>query len=922
MAALAVLAACQKDDETRTSTARLTITASESSVSADGVNTVLIDVSGAAKAPILLTTTRGVFADNGARTTSIAATAGQVELRTCDAAADPQCAGLVSISGTDAGVASGVVSIQFIGAEICGNGRDDDQDTNADCRDPDCADAACQTAAGAAGTCSGGACTCTSTSSTETSCTDRRDDDCDGAVDCADADCAAASCTATGGGLGACQSGACVCTATQASETACGNSVDDDCDGAVDCDEAACEGMACAGGGTCRGGTCIPPGCAPTETAETSCGDSVDNDCDGTVDCADSTCAAQQCGETARYVCTSGACTDLASGFALELRPAATRVPADGTSRTKIVITLKQLDAPHVGSLQLETTAGTLSATTVQTDAAGQASVYLTAGDTVTQAVVTARLAGVPVSASTMVGFIGVGELSLKSVQYPVMGIRGSGFNEVSVIEVLVKDEDQTPFPEGFEVRFTHRPVGGSAISTPWQDVGTCTLANGCQAYRAVTNAGGVARVTLYSGTITGALALTATVRAGGPERTLLVSNRVTVVGARASAGSFSVVCDPQNVPALASTTCGASLMDESFTCVALLQDRFQNMLGAATQVLFMSEASRVGQVAVTPQYDPAVAPTQQAQLGSAVGLFGTLGGYLPADVPPVAGEFSFQHGADGCGIRTHNPRDGVVTVIATADGEEAFSDVNGSGAYDAGEPFVDLPEPYVDADDDGTRDPDEWFFDANGSGDWDGPNGTWDYDTKIWTQTIVVYSGFPLPAIDVDPDPAVEMLMGTRWHGPATTFPSACMPTKSAGPFSVLAGDEPTSATYAVYTSDQNFNRLASRATYSAATQAPATAEAFYSGLNPLPDSTGFFYAYWPCDVASGACATRCTTGRCEMRASIGSYSCGSGGPAAVQGGDKAESPIFADWTVTLSPVTVTATVSGASTEPPPPAP
>ena len=138
----------------------------------------------------------------------------------------------------------------------------------------------------------------------------------------------------------------------------------------------------------------------------------------------------------------------------------------------------------------------------------------------------------------------------------------------------------------------------------------------------------------------------------------------------------------------------------------------------------------------------------------------------------------------------------------------------------------------------------------------------------------------------------------------------------------SVLAGDEPTSAMYEVYTSDQNFNRLASRATYSAATQAPATAEVFCNGLNPLPDSTGFFYAPWPCDVASGACATRCTTGRCEMRASIGSYSCGSGGPAAIRGGSKAESPIFADWTVTLSPVTVTATVSGASTEPPAPAP
>ena len=83
----------------------------------------------------------------------------------------------------------------------------------------------------------------------------------------------------------------------------------------------------------------------------------------------------------------------------------------------------------------------------------------------------------------------------------------------------------------------------------------------------------------------------------------------------------------------------------------------------------------------------------------------------------------------------TYNPRDGWVTVLATAQGEEAFLDENGDGQFTVGfstsacpsgytcectagpsvtngtacagsrsEPFTDLSEPYYDKNDDGCR--------------------------------------------------------------------------------------------------------------------------------------------------------------------------------------------------------------------------
>ncbi len=77
-------------------------------------------------------------------------------------------------------------------------------------------------------------------------------------------------------------------------------------------------------------------------------------------------------------------------------------------------------------------------------------------------------------------------------------------------------------------------------------------------------------------------------------------------------------------------------------------------------------------------------------------------------------------------------PDGGRVTILATAIGEESFTDTNGNGRFDSGEPFVDLPEAWRDDSEDRDdqdvptprRDPDEEFLDFNSNGTYDRPDG------------------------------------------------------------------------------------------------------------------------------------------------------------------------------------------------------
>ena len=681
--------------------------------------------------------------------------------------------------------------------------------------------------------------------------------------------------------------------------------------------DSACATLACnlSGGGTGACSSTVPHTCVtgsactptpPTATSEVSCSDGIDNDCNGMKDCADSACDGQPClvGQPT-YACKAGTCTDVSTGMAVTVTPLRSRLPANGTATTTVVVEVTSGSDPVAAStVSLSSTLGSVAPAAAMTGADGKARFTFTASAASGTATVTAQLQPPFASAkgTALITMPKLGALELVtdapgSIEFPVMGAIGSGWQEFGWIQVKAVDDLGLPYPDGLDVRFQHQTLGGSTLRGPLTaDVPGACAAPSCVGFLASVFSGtdapdttGLASAWIYSGRVAGTLPVTASATAGGISRTVLLPT-IAVVGAKASGANFSLVCSPRNLPALAETDCAVSLVDAPFTCEAFLKDRFGNVLGRSTQVMFGAEAGAVGQITWTDDYDSTKTGDGQMGLGIAVQGFNTLGAGLPFDVDPIttAGEPSVVHNLDGCGLRTHNPRDGVVTIIAIADGEEAYFDANGNGSYDLGEPFVDQGEPYIDQNDNGQWDPGEWFLDLDGNGTWTPPNGVWDANTKIWTQTFVVYTGTAATL-----NAGGGRLLGTR-VADAGTFVNACTSTLPATPFDVQYDSTihpgTTTQTYDVVASDMNMNFLNMNSKYSI-DQLPSDADfkLFYGGLASYTDLVGMDWRYWACqNGGAGPCASQCRSGVCQMRAEFTGFDCGLTSWLSVTGGSK----------------------------------
>ena len=62
--------------------------------------------------------------------------------------------------------------------------------------------------------------------------------------------------------------------------------------------------------------------------------------------------------------------------------------------------------------------------------------------------------------------------------------------------------------------------------------------------------------------------------------------------------------------------------------------------------------------------------------------------------------------------------------VLATAIGEESFTDTNGNGSFDNGEVFADLPERFLDENENDVRDGFEPIYDFNNNSTYDPVDG------------------------------------------------------------------------------------------------------------------------------------------------------------------------------------------------------
>jgi len=196
-----------------------------------------------------------------------------------------------------------------------------------------------------------------------------------------------------------------------------------------------------------------------------------------------------------------------------------------------------------------------------------------------------------------------------------------------------------------------------------------------------------------------------------------------------------------------------------SVGCTALVRDLNNNPLVGAP-VTFSTETGAILGTAITGP-------------GGIVNVPFYIGGSYPLNVAPRGGG-EFQQASDDATGAVRNQRDGLVSIIAMTSGMEDFTDANGNGVYDPGELFYDLPEPFVDADDDNLfgGNARERFYDVELpgrrlNGVWDGPNGEWDANTVIWADARMVYSGWVDPR-DADFSPALAG--GRLTVGPGNT--------------------------------------------------------------------------------------------------------------------------------------------------------
>ena len=256
----------------------------------------------------------------------------------------------------------------------------------------------------------------------------------------------------------------------------------------------------------------------------------------------------------------------------------------------------------------------------------------------------------------------------------------------------------------------------------------------------ALTNGSGEVSVRLISGRVPGTLSLRA-VAFHNRQIDWDRSRPLVIRGGIPSARGFDLDCEHQIIPAFSHREYDEEnevqhyLMgnEEGTHCEVQVADQVTGRIDRDHRVYFITEAGTVNQ------------ENGLDDRGRAETLL-RVGDPPPRDVEPMEyeDEYSYEHSD-----LIFNPRDGLVRVVAFTRGEEDFIDMNGNEIWDRNidrqEPAHMLAEPYVDANDNGTRDPDEEFRDSDGDGVWYDPNPNthqWRSSTDIWTSTTVLWTG------------------------------------------------------------------------------------------------------------------------------------------------------------------------------------
>jgi hypothetical protein len=287
----------------------------------------------------------------------------------------------------------------------------------------------------------------------------------------------------------------------------------------------------------------------------------------------------------------------------------------------------------------------------------------------------TAVVGGTQLSANgtVTVASAAIGSVIFVSATPTNVALRGTGSSshpEVSTVIFRVLDSTGGP-RVGTTVNFTlNTTVGGISVAPA----------------SAQSDANGNVQTVVQGGTVATTVRVTATVQGVTPVLATQ-SSQLTITTGIPDQDSFSLAVQCPNVE-------GWSHDGVTAAITARLSDRFNNPVPDGTAVTLQTEGGSI---------------VSQCQTSGAIGSCTV--NWTSSNPRPVS-------------AATGETRAGRSTILATAIGEESFFDTNGNGSFDNGENFADLPERYLDENENNVHDSFEPIYDFNNSSTYDAADG------------------------------------------------------------------------------------------------------------------------------------------------------------------------------------------------------
>lgn len=357
--------------------------------------------------------------------------------------------------------------------------------------------------------------------------------------------------------------------------------------------------------------------------------------------------------------------------------------------------------------------AGTINSSAL-TDQNGVATVKFRSTTQAGIATVKATVGTVQTTLALLVNPSQAGVIELKSIEPQRIGVIGSGVTQSATLTFLVKDNLGNLVADGTVVNFS---------------LGTTTLGGGetISSTRETTH-NGIVSTTLKSGSVAGNIDVIASLA----ETQVSTLARVTIVSSTPDARHLSLAAEFLNIV-------GAIRFGITDQITAYVGDRFGNIVPDGTGISFISEGGTIGKSIGGGAF------TTTTEMGQATAILQSAEPTTP-NLTGCSVPYPSSLKISGCG----NP--GLNTIVAYTTGSESFTDSNGNGRYDSGEPFEDLSEPYIDANDNGQFDSTELYVDVNGDGFFNSKNSQFDSNTTIWTSMKILFSGH-IGTIQVTPE-------------------------------------------------------------------------------------------------------------------------------------------------------------------------